>query len=101
MNLKYMKVSLFHVTFSRHSNLLRCTCISHIQPFCSVCETAVVRSVSVCVFIIINIKIYLFIIIFDCFFICFIGFICIVLLYFRHISVCVMFDISSGSWSDL
>ncbi len=33
MNLKYMKVSLFEITykkkitFSRHSNLLRCTCI--------------------------------------------------------------------------
>ncbi len=39
MNLKYMKVSLFEIsykkknTFSRHSNLLRCTCIypSHIS----------------------------------------------------------------------
>ncbi len=34
MNLKYMKVSLFEIsykkkiTFSRHSNLLRCTCIA-------------------------------------------------------------------------
>ncbi len=34
MNIKYMKVSLFEIsykkkwTFSRHSNLLRCTCIS-------------------------------------------------------------------------
>ncbi len=37
MNLKYMKVSLFEITykkkitFSRHSNLLRCTCIHFIQ----------------------------------------------------------------------
>ncbi len=37
MNLKYMKVSLFEITykkkltFSRHSNLLRCTCISAIK----------------------------------------------------------------------
>ncbi len=31
MNLKYMKVSLFEITFSRHSNLLRCTCSSDVQ----------------------------------------------------------------------
>ncbi len=37
MNLKYMKVSLFEITykkkwtFSQHSNLLRCTCIQHLK----------------------------------------------------------------------
>ncbi len=41
MNLKYMKVSLFEIsykkkwTFSRHSNLLRCTCICKKKIFAS------------------------------------------------------------------